>query len=73
MNPILSQLRTLNSPNLISQIQNIKNMIAGKDPDEFFNELLRDDPKFRKFYEENKGKTPEQIARESGIDINLLK
>lgn len=48
-------------------------MITGKDPDEFFNELLRDDPKFRKFYEDNKGKTPEQIAKENGIDINLLK
>lgn len=48
-------------------------MLAGKNPDEFYNQLMQDNPQFKKFVEDNKGKSPEQIARENGIDFNLLK
>lgn len=48
-------------------------MLTGKNPDEYFNELMRNNPQFRQFVEANRGKTPEQIAGENGIDINLLK
>lgn len=48
-------------------------MLTGKNPDEYFNELMQKNPQFRQFVESNRGKTPEQIASENGIDINLLK
>jgi len=74
MNPILSLLNNSNSQNLLSQVQSINNMLNGKNPDELFKQLMQNNPQFRQFYEANKDKTPEQIAKENGIDLtNLLK
>lgn len=73
MNPILSLLTKSDNQNLLSQINSIKGMLTGKNPDEYFNELMQKNPQFRQFVESNRGKTPEQIASENGIDINLLK
>lgn len=72
MNPILSLLNKSDSPNLLSQIQSINNMLNGKNPDELFNKLMQSNPQFRQFYEENKNKSPEQIAKENGINLNNL-
>ncbi len=38
------------------------------DPRALFEQMMRDDPSFRKFVNDNAGKNPEQIARENGID-----
>lgn len=74
MNPIISMLQTSQNQNLLSQIQSINNMLNGKNPDELFKQLMQNNPQFRQFYETNKDKTPEQIAKENGIDLtNLLK
>lgn len=48
-------------------------MVAGKNPDTMFSDLYNNNPQFRQFVDANKGKSPEQIAQENGIDINLLK
>lgn len=67
-------LQTSQNQNLLSQIQSINNMLNGKNPDELFKQLMQNNPQFRQFYETNKDKTPEQIAKENGIDLtNLLK
>lgn len=42
-------------------------------PEEMYNHMLQNNPKFREFVEQNKGKSPEQIASEHGIDPKLLK
>lgn len=47
-------------------------MLNGKNPDELFNKLMQSNPQFRQFYEENKNKSPEQIAKENGINLNNL-
>lgn len=73
MNPILAMLQKPQTNNLLSQISQIKNMVAGKNPDTMFSELYNNNPQFRQFVDANKGKSPEQIAQENGIDINLLK
>lgn len=31
------------------------------------------DPRFKEFYEKNKDKTPEQVAKEYGLDWNTIK
>lgn len=73
MNPIISMLtKQSNSQNLLSQIQSINNMLNGKNPDELFTQLMQNNPQFRQFYEANKNKTPEQIAKENGIDLTKL-
>ena len=48
-------------------------MMQGKNPDEYYTQLMQSNPQFRQFMEQNKGKTPEQIANENGINLNLLK
>lgn len=73
MNPILSMLQRSNSGNLLSQIVQIKNMLEGKNTDEVFDDMMKNNPQFRQFVESNRGKSPEQIARENGIDPTILR
>lgn len=42
-------------------------------PDAVFSALMSSNPMFRQFIEQNQGKSPEQIARENGIDFSALK
>lgn len=70
MNPILSALNQPNSRNLLSQINSL---LSGKNPDAVFSDLLQNNPQFRSFVEQNKGKTPEQIAKENGLNIEQIK
>ena len=73
MNPILAMLQKPQTNNLLSQISQIKNMMAGKNPDTMFAELYNNNPQFKQFVDANKGKTPEQIAQENGIDPNYFR
>ena len=70
MNPILSALNQPNSRNLLSQINGL---LSGKNPDAVFSDLMQNNPQFRSFVEQNKGKTPEQIAKENGLNIEQFK
>ena len=72
MNPILSMLQN-SGGNLLSQISSIKNMLEGKNADELYNNMLQNNPQFKAFVEQNKGKSIEQIAKENGINPQLLK
>lgn len=38
--------------------------------EQIFNSLMQNNPQFRAFMEQNKGKTPEQVAKENGVDLN---
>ncbi len=73
MNPILLMLNNSNQGNLLSQIMSIKNALEGKNTDSLFDEMLQNNPQFRQFVEMNKGKSIEQIAKENGINPNVLK
>ena len=59
--------------NLLSQIASIKNMLEGKNADELYYSMLQNNPQFKAFVEQNKGKSIEQIAKENGINPQLLK
>jgi len=48
-------------------------MMAGKNPDTMFAELYNNNPQFKQFVDANKGKSPEQIAQENGIDPNYFR
>lgn len=39
------------------------------DPQGLFEQMMRDNPDFRRFVDDNRGKSPEQIASENGIDL----
>lgn len=63
MNPILNNLNSKTSPNLMS-------ILKSGNPDAIVNQLMRTNPQFRKFINDNAGKSPEQIAKEHGINLN---
>ena len=65
-------LQNSDSGNLLSQIVQIKNMLSGKNPDDLYNQMMENNPQFRQFIEANKGKSVEQIAKENGINPQLL-
>lgn len=74
MNPIMQMLNQSKPQNNVLQTLN---MIKNGDPEALYQKMMNENPRFRAFVEENKGKTPEQIARENGIDLlqvqNLLR
>lgn len=72
-NPILSRLNSSPLNGRLQQIANLKQMINGKNPNAVMNAMMQNNPKFREFVNANKGKSAEQIARENGIDLDLLK
>ena len=51
----------------------VMQMLRGRNPQEVFNQMMQSNPAFRSFYEANRGKTPEQVAREHGVDLSQFK
>lgn len=47
--------------------------VAKGNPNAMYQQLMRNNPQFRNFVNSNQGKTPEQIAQEHGVDMNLLR
>ena len=45
---------------------------AQGNPQALFDQMMRDNPQFRQFVDDNRGKTPEQIARDNGIDFAVV-
>ena len=48
-------------------------MMRHINPEQVMHAMMRDNPQFAEFINANKGKSPEQIANEHGIDINAIK
>lgn len=44
-----------------------------RNPKEVYEEMMNSNPDFRKFVEENKNKSIQQIASDYNVDPNLLK
>ncbi len=42
-------------------------------PQGMYENMLRENPAFRDFVEANKGKTPQQIASDYGLDFNMVR
>lgn len=72
MNPILRNLnQNTMKQNPLDAINQLK-QIAGGNPNAAYNLLMQSNPRFRQFVDENRGKTPEQIASEHGINMGLI-
>lgn len=41
-------------------------------PEQLMRSMMRSNPQFAQFVEQNRGKSPEQIAREHGIDLGSV-
>lgn len=69
MNPLISSLPTNPSaPNL----GDIVRMLRNGNPQQMAANLMQNNPKFRAFVESNRGKTPEQVAQEHGVNLNEI-
>ena len=74
MNPLMMAIQGANSHmNKMVQIANVLKMLRSGNPDQIAQQMMHSNPQFRQFVEANKGKTPEQVAREHGIDLSQFK
>jgi hypothetical protein len=69
MNPLMKAMSGTNPAiggnNMFSNLVQIKNMLQGKNPSAVMQSMLNNNPQF--------GKSPEQIAKENGIDFEQIK
>lgn len=70
MNPLLSAMNSNRGNNGLAQILS---MLKSSNPEQIAQNLMQNNPQFKAFMEANKGKTPEQVARENGIDFSRIK
>lgn len=56
---------------MLSRLQSIRQMMGGN-PQGMYEQLMRTNPQFADFVRQNQGKTPEEIAREHGIDYGMI-
>lgn len=74
MNPLMMAMQGANSPmNKMGQVANVLKMLRSGNPEQIAQQMMQSNPQFRQFVEQNKGKTPEQVAQEHGIDLNQFK
>lgn len=61
---------------MLAQLQGIRQMMGGN-PQAMLQQLMHTNPQmyqqFQQFMASNQGKTPEQVARENGIDYELIR
>ena len=69
MNNLFNQLMPNGQGN--SQFSWLMNMVKGN-PQGLAN-MVQSNPKFNEFVANNKGKSVEQIARENGLDMNMVR
>lgn len=72
MNPILQALNKnsmLKQNDLLGMVSALKN----GDPEVMARQMMGSNPQFRRFVEANQGKSPEQVARENGIDFDSVR
>lgn len=73
-NPILQLLNANSQQNqMINKLSQFKSLMSGKNPDDVYNYMLQNNPQFKKFLQDNQGKTIEDIALAYDIDLNILK
>lgn len=70
MNPLF-QMMGNNIPNA-NPMLNIIKMLKSGNPNQIAQSLMQQNPQFAAFMQQNKGKTPEQVAKENGIDMGQI-
>lgn len=69
MNPLMMAMNGWRQ----NQAMNILQALKRGNPQQMFQSMMQSNPQFRQFMEQNKGKTPEQVAKENGIDWSQFK
>lgn len=69
MNPLLGMMNNT----MMHNINAIKSLMSCRNPQDVMQMMLKNDPRFSKFINENKGLNPEQIAQKYGINFEQVK
>ena len=70
MNPLLGMMN--NNP-VMNNLNSIKSLMHCRNPQDVMQMMLKNDPRFSKFLNENKGLSPEQIAQKYGINFEQVR
>lgn len=54
------------------QVQQIMSVLKNKNPNALLQQMAAQDPQINAFLQMHKGKSPQQIAKECGVDYNFL-
>lgn len=68
MNPLFQAMSGRQSG--IGNMMQLMNMLKSGNPQQMAQQMMMNNPQFRQFMEQNKGKTPQQVAQENGIDLS---
>ena len=69
MNPLF---QAMSGNNKMTQAMQIIKQLRNGNPEQIAHQMMNNNPNFRKFVDDNKGKTPEQVAKEHGIDLSQI-
>ena len=73
MNPLMASIGPMNNMRQMMQMVNgIKQMMNGQNPDTVMKLVAQKNPQFDRFLRDNHGKSPQQIAKEYGLDWNMV-
>lgn len=73
MNPLMQAMTGARDPmGKMSQVLKMMQTLRNGNPEKIAQQMMQSNPQFRQFVEQNKGKTPEQVAKENGIDLNQI-
>ena len=61
------------SPSGMGGLASAVSALRHNDPQTLMESMARSNPQFAQFVSDNRGKSPEQIAREHGIDIDSIR
>lgn len=56
-----------------SDLHSLLDAMRTGDPAALAQQMMESNPQFRQFVEQNKGKSPDQIAREHGFDLGKFR
>lgn len=68
MNPLMQMMGNYTNSNM-SNISGLLQLMNSRNPQEVMGNLMRQNPRFVQFVNENKGKTPEEISKSYGLDF----
>ena len=58
---------------MMGQLKQMVGMLRGQNPQQVALQMAQRNPQFAAFLQQNQGKTPEQIAADYGVDMNLVR
>lgn len=74
MNPLMQMMGGAPSAATggVGNLGRVMQMLRSGNPEQIAQNLMQSNPQFRAFMEANKGKSPDQVAREHGMDMNKI-